>query len=168
MFRRRKHSTAPPSDGAGAGLRAMALSMDPATVGIDPHAGEVWGFVMDTGMASGGWHALVVFADGTTSLYTSAAFGVIGAGGHEVVRAAGARLLAVASSQLSLFAADHDDSTPPPGQVVMRALTGSGRKAVAASEDDLGHMRHPAAAVFHAAHEVISAIRQVTPDPGAH
>jgi hypothetical protein len=160
---RRKRSTAGPTDAPGVALRAMALAVAPADIGVEAHGAAVWGFVMDTGMEGGGWHALVVFADGTTSLYTHAQFGVIGAGAHDAVRTASQALLASAADHLQLFGPDDDDSTPPPGQVVMRALTFDGRKAVTAAEEDLGHMRHPASPVFHAAHAVISAIRQATP-----
>ena len=65
----------------------------------------MWGVVMDTGLADDGWHSLVVLADGTTSLYTSAAFGIIGAGTHEQVRLASDALLASTEQRLSSFTA---------------------------------------------------------------
>lgn len=140
----------------------MALSTDPATLGLTQGGREVWGFVMDTGMPEG-WYTVVALADGTASLYTSAAFGVIGAGTHESVAAAREVLLAASNDSLDLFDADRDASPPAPGVVVMRALTFDGRRAVIASEEELGNGGHPASSVFYAAHAVITAIRHVTP-----
>jgi hypothetical protein len=78
MFRR-KPKTADPLSAAtpspGVALRAGALTVDPTTVGLTPtQDARVWGVVMDTSFSDrAGWHSLVTFADGTTSLYTSAA-----------------------------------------------------------------------------------------------
>jgi hypothetical protein len=142
----------------------MALGVDPAELGLHPgSASVVWGFVMDTAMSSEQWHCLVVFADGTTSLYTSAAFGVIGAGSHPGVRAASDALLATAGHKIDEFAPSNDTAMPPPGQVTMRALTFTGARAVTAAEQGLGRGHHPASSVFHAAHAVTAQIRHVTP-----
>lgn len=164
MFGRgkRKGSDAAPSQGAA--MRAMVLALTPEEIGLTPGAGrQVWGVVMDTAMADGGWHSLVVLADGTTSLYTSAAFGVIGAGTHEAVRVASDALLDVADQQLDVFAGDSEDAVPSAGMVAIRALTFDGRCAVVAPEDELGHGRHAASPVFYAAHEVITQTRLVVP-----
>ena len=164
MFGRRKQgvSTAGPSQGAA--LRAMVLGLAPEEVGVTPAGGrKVWGVVMDTAMADGGWHSLVVLADGTTSLYTSAAFGIIGAGAHASVRAASDALLQLAEQQLDVFTPDGDDAVPAAGMVAIRALTFGGRLAVVAPEESLGHGRHAASPLFYAVHEVITQTRLVTP-----
>ena len=145
-------------------MRAMVLGITPEELGLAPGAGKhVWGVVMDTAMADGGWHSLVALADGTTSLYTSAAFGIIGAGTHESVRQASEALLDLAEQHLDLFAPDGDDAVPAAGMVAIRALTFDGRRAVLAPENDLGHGRHAASQIFHAVHEVITQTRLVTP-----
>jgi len=142
----------------------MALKLDPAEIGLSPGSGrQVWGLVMDTPMSDARWYCLAVFADGTTSIYSSAAFGIIGAGAHERVRAASEALLAVTEQHLNLFTPSTDTEIPPLGTVTIRALTFDGPKVVTAGENDLGQRRHPASQVFHAAHEVISQARQVTP-----
>lgn len=165
VFRKRKRpddSQSPESQGPR--LRAMALAVSPAELGLEPSSeSAVWGFVMDTAMSSEQWHCLAVFAEGTTSLYTSAAFGVIGAGTRPGVRAASDALLAEVGRHLGDFAPSNDTAVPPPGQVTLRTLTFAGPRAVTADERDLGHGRHPASPVFHAAHAVIAEIRQVTP-----
>lgn len=164
MFRKRKQppgSQSPQSQGPR--LRTMALTVSPAELGLQGAASDVWGFVMDTAMSAGQWHCLVVFADGTTSLYTSAAFGVIGAGTHPGVRSASDALMTMAGQFLEEFMPSDDTAIPPPGQVTMRALTFAGPRIVSADEQDLGHGRHPASSVFHAAHTVIAQIREMTP-----
>lgn len=145
-------------------MREMVLALTPEQIGLTPRAGrQVWGVVMDTAIADGGWHCLVVLADGTTSLYTSAAFGIIGAGTHETVRQASGALLELVDQQQELFAPDRDSAVPQPGMVAIRALTFGGRLAVVAPESELGHGRHVASPVFHAAHAVITQTRLVTP-----
>jgi hypothetical protein len=142
----------------------MALRVSPEGLGLTPGTGgDVWGVVMDTVMADGAWHCLVVLAEGTTSLYTSGAFGVIGAGADAEVRRAGEALLTTAGAALDLFVRAETDELPAPGQVAIRALTFSGQQVVIAREDELGHGRHPASSVFYAAHDVITQVRLATP-----
>ncbi len=165
MFRRRKTSGAADAGGQGAALRKLALEVDPAALGLSASAGPAaWAVVMDTVMADGAWHCLAVLGDGTTSLYTSSSFGVIGAGTHPTVRRASDALMRTAQSQLDLFAPTAATGLPGVGQVAIRALTFAGHAVVVAPEDDLGHGRHPASPVFHAAHAVISELRKVTPE----
>ena len=142
----------------------MALGVAPQEIGLAPSSERrVWGVVMDTAMSDGGWYSLVVFADGTTSLYTSAAFGILGAGAHEQVRTASDALLGAADGYLNLFTSAKDDKVPPPGMVAIRALTFEGPQVLVATEDELGQGRHPASPVFHAAHEVITQTRRASP-----
>lgn len=143
----------------------MALSVDPAAIGLSrATTGTIWGLVMDTVMADGGWYSVVVFADGTTSLYTSSSFGVIGAGQHESVRVASEALLSTAAGATELFVEATDSALPSPGSVAIRVMTFDGQRVVIAVEDDLGHGRHPASPVFHATHEVIARIRELAED----
>ena len=114
------------------------------------------------GLNGQGWHCLVTLSDGTTSLYTSAAFGIIGGGGHESVRAASATLLALTRDHLALFSPATDTELPPAELVTIRALTIAGQRTVTAPEDDLGNSRHPASPIFHAAHNVIGQLRMAT------
>lgn len=154
-----------PSDASvefpGPALREQALTIEPAELGLGlVETGPVWGFVMDSAFAdSANWFSLVTFAEGTTSLYTNAAFGIIGGGTHPQVRAASEQLLRVVSGQIDSFAADSDTSLPAGGMVTMRALTFRGPKTITAPEADLVSGTHPAAAVFVAAHAVITALR---------
>jgi hypothetical protein len=123
---------------------------------------RVWGVLMETGYAEGG-ATLVVFAEGTTSLYFSNGGGIIGAGEHAIVRTASESFLSTAEANLAAFGAAL--ATPPPevGRVRFYLRTFQGTLGTEAKENDLGEGRHPLSPLFHAGHAVITAIRQSTP-----
>jgi len=145
------------------GLRSQMLSLDPSSGGVAPSADlpRVYGLLMDTTYPNGS-ATLVAIADRTTSLYWSVGGGIIGAGEHERVARVNRQLLVVAESHLELFERSDATSLPALGRVRITALTYAGRLVVEASEDDLGHHRHPAAPLFHAAHAVITAVRETS------
>jgi hypothetical protein len=117
---------------------------------------------METGYPEG-VATLVVLADGTTSLYFSNGGGVIGAGTHGGVRAAGEMLLSAAEAHLSNFAAVVETPLPEVRRVRFYLRTFTGTMGAEADEKDLGEGRHTLSPVFHAAHTVISAVRESTP-----
>ena len=148
------------------GLRRMVMNVDPADLGLapSPTRPDVYGGLMDLGLPDGDWATLVVVADGTVSFYLSTGGGTIGAGEHAGVRAAGQRWLTTLQDGLALLTVtgpEEQPDLPGLGRVVIRALTYGGPRAVEAAEDDLGHGRHPAAPLFHGAHEVITQVRLV-------
>jgi hypothetical protein len=83
-------------------LRSAALAFTPGTVAgaAASDAPHIFGVIMDMGMDLG-TATLAVFSDGSVSLYYSSGGGIIGAGEHERVWTAAARLLAVAHSEPS-------------------------------------------------------------------
>ena len=140
----------------------MVIDLDPATVGLAPATcGPVWGVVMDSVFPTGDWYCLAVLADGTTSIYTSGGYGVIGAGQHESVRAAGSALLAKAAQQLALLSPSGGSGLPSPGMVALRALTFEGQRLLVAPEKELGKGKHPGSALFYACQEVITQVRLI-------
>lgn len=140
----------------------MVLGADSSELGLEPSiTGPVWGVVMDTGMQGGGWYCVATLAEGTTSLYTSGAFGIIGAGAHASVRQAGQQLLGQVAEKLNLFEPTNDQGLPAPGMVAIRALTFTGQFVVIAPEDDLGNGRVPASPIFHSAHNLIGQVRMI-------
>jgi hypothetical protein len=169
MFRRkRKDETAPPDQGAGVfqDLRHRVLTLDPSLVGRAPDENlpHVFGVVMDTTYASG-TATVVALADGTTSLYTSTGGGVIGGGGHASVVQANHALLVEAEVGLGEFEpTSQPPALPLAGHVTITLLTYNGLLCVTAPEDDLGHRRHAASAVFHAVQGVITALRLTSAD----
>jgi hypothetical protein len=50
---------------------------------------------------------------------------------------------------------------PPTNCVTLRAFTYEDHHAATVPKDDLGHGRHPASPLFHAAHRVISELRLI-------
>jgi hypothetical protein len=116
---------------------------------------------MDTAFRNGGWYCLATLAEGTTSLYTSSAFGIIGAGMHATVRDASQELLGLVADRLELFDETNDQGLPAPGTVAIRALTFRGQRVVVAPEEELGNGRLPASPMFHAAHNVIGQVRMI-------
>jgi hypothetical protein len=146
----------------GAQMRAQALALKPSSVGLKPEAGPMWGFVMDVVTSDTEWYALVVLADGSTSLYTSSTFGIIGGGAHETVREAGRLLWETADRLLDVFPASDDTALPPVGSTALRLLRFDGPRVLVGADDVLGSGQHPASPVFYAAHEVLGRLRLVT------
>jgi len=110
------------------GLRQHALTVSAADLGLGPTADrpQVWGVVMETGYPEA-VATLVVFGEGSTSLYFSNGGGVIGAGEHAAVRAAGEILLASAEQYLDGFTVTAATPLPGVGQVrfYLRTFTGT-------------------------------------------
>jgi hypothetical protein len=157
-----KSPSAPP--GPGVALRDGVLTFDPVRIGLPASEFDpVWGVVMDSVFADGGgWHCLAGLSDGTTSLYSSGSFGIIGGGAHDKVRTATQQLLSLTQRHLDLLAPSQNVDLPSPGRVTIRARTFEGQRTVTAAEQDLGHNRHPASALFHAAHTVVGELRKIT------
>ncbi|MCW2787289.1 MAG: hypothetical protein JWP74_3806 [Marmoricola sp.] len=145
-----------------AGLRDQVLALDPAAAGLSAPFSPTgsWGCVMDTGYP-GASVTLVGLSDGTTSLYTSSGFGIIGGGGHEAVVRATLVLLSVLDQHLGEMTPSHENALPAEGRTVIRALTTDGPRVFEASEDDLGNYRSVLSPVFHAAQAVISELRAI-------
>ena len=147
------------------GLREQAFSVEPSALGLAPTAARphVWGVIMETGYAEGA-ATLVVFAEGTTSLYFSNGGGIIGAGAHATVRTAAEQWLAVAEARRSAFApVSGAPPLPAAGQVRILLRTFEGTLAGGAAEQELGAGAHPLSQVFFAAHGVITAVREASP-----
>jgi hypothetical protein len=73
------------------GLRRNILTLTPEQIGFIPKPGDpsTWGVVTDLGSPNG-WVTLVSLAEGTTSMYTSAGGGILGAGEDKTGKPAGA------------------------------------------------------------------------------
>jgi hypothetical protein len=115
---------------------------------------------METGYPKG-VATLVCLRDGTTSLYTSSGFGIIGGGAHEAVVRENSALLAAVEEHLSEMSSSTDRSVPRLGRTIIRALTFEGQRSYEAAEDELGEGRSALSSVFHAAHGVITQLRLI-------
>jgi hypothetical protein len=144
-------------------LRAQALTCTAQDIGVGPSdAGpRIFGILMETAYPEA-VATLVVFTDGTTSMYFSTGGGVIGAGAHDSVRETHARLFAQAEALIDEFAPARDTPLPGPGRVRFYLRTFQGTLSAEAAEDDLGYGRHALSELFYAGHAVITAVREAS------
>jgi hypothetical protein len=143
-------------------LRTKALGVDPAAIGLAPIEGldRVYGVILDIGYPEGP-ATLVGFSDGTTSLYTSSGWGVIGGGEHDVVAEATLRWLTVAEGMIDAFEKADDSQIPQVGDVAFTVLTYGGRYRAVTQESALEEGTSPLTPLFAAGHDVISELRQI-------
>jgi hypothetical protein len=104
---------------------------------------------------------LAAYSDGTVSLYQSAGGGIIGAGQHEAVRAAGLRFVALLRSLAPRLEPAGEYPLPSSGQVVFWLVcrdrtTASGSATVA----ELAATVHPFHNVMGAAQATLTALRE--------
>lgn len=146
---------------AFADLRKMALTKPRAELGIPAaNATSPWGVIMETGM-EGGSYTLVMFSDGSTSLYFSNGGGIIGGGGQEAVSKASQAVVTLAASFQPKAAITKEFPLPKNGETTFYLRTDAGVFTMTAPEQDLGEKRHAWAPLFHAAHGVITQLRLV-------
>jgi hypothetical protein len=143
-------------------LRTKALDVDPAAIGLAPteKLDRVYGVILDLGYPEGP-ATLVGFSDGTTSLYTSSGWGVIGGGEHEVVAEATLRWLTVAESMIDDFEKADHSQLPQVGDVAFTVLTYDGRYRAVTQESAVDEGTSPLTPLFAAGHDVISELRQI-------
>jgi len=143
-------------------LRSKALGVDPAAIGLAPseELERVYGVVMDLGYPEGP-ATLLGFSDGTTSLYTSSGWGVIGGGEHEVVAEATHRWLMVAEGMIDVFEQNGDSPLPQVGDVAFTVLTYDGPFRAVTQESALENAMSPLTPLFSAGHDVITELRQI-------
>ncbi len=145
-------------------LRGKAFSVKPSDLGLnESQTGKVWGVIMETGYPEA-LFSLVVFGEGSTSMYFGNGGGIIGAGEHPPVRQAAGKLLKAANSNLSDLTPVQSPALPRVGEVTFYFRTYSGLYSAGAREEDLGNGKHRLSPLFYAAHEVITAVRENTPE----
>jgi hypothetical protein len=144
-------------------LRSQILELDPAKSGLHPTdtLRHVWGAMLETGYDSG-VATVVSLKDGTTSLYSSAGFGIIGGGAHADVILATARFLAGVEASLDQLPSEPTPALPGEGQTIIRALTFDGRRAISAPEGDFGNGAHPLSPLFYAGQAVITELQLIS------
>ena len=148
-----------------ADMRTRLLSMDAAELGLAPTEAlpSVWGLIMETGYAQGPV-TLLTIAEGSTSLYLPTGGGIIGAGEHRPVRAAGTALLETAEFALPHLGKVEGAGAPAEGVVQFLALTFGGVFAAQVVEQELGRGTGPLSALFFAGQALLSQVRIASPD----
>lgn len=146
-------------------MRTRLLSMEASELGLMPTEAlpNVWGLLMETGYAQGPV-TLLTLAEGTTSLYLPNGGGIIGAGEHRPVRAAGTALLETAEFALSDLSKRDEASAPAGGVVQFLALTFGGVFSAQMAEQELGGGTGPLSALFFAGQALLSQVRIASPD----
>ena len=126
---------------------------------------RVWGVVMEAAQANGSVATLVVFADGTTSLYSSAGGGIVGAGPQRDVRRASDEMLQVAGGtegDMAPPAADGTFPLPAAGRVRFYLRTNGGLRTAEAAEDELKAGSHALSGLYTAGQAVLSEVRPLS------
>jgi len=141
-------------------LRNMVLTTNPQELGLSESDGPVWGLLMETGYSEGSF-TLVALGDGAVSLYFANGGGMIGIGEHETPRKIASELLALAPKYLSETSITTNYPVPTDGLTLFYFLTFDGVRTVEGKEDGMGNNRHVLSPLFHKAHELIAAAREL-------
>ena len=144
------------------GLRSRIFELDPSDVGLsgEGQPGDVWGVMFELGLPAA-TVTLIALIDGTTSLYTTGGFGILGGGAHPAVVVANRKLREAAAAQLAAFRPDRGVDPPGPDDLRVRALTTGGRQVADAAQADLLDGTHPLSDLFFAGHTVITRLREI-------
>jgi hypothetical protein len=150
-------------------MRTEALTTPPEQMQFEGRRPRVWGAIMELGLGSGGVATLVVYADGTTSLYSSAGGGILGVGQQRGVRGASDAFLRLAQPlHAALEAAPAGDlPVPAPGRVRFYLRTNAGIRTAEAGEEELKAGGHRLSPLFTAGQAVLDEVRprRQTPTP---
>jgi hypothetical protein len=157
----RQRMTAKHSAGMMRGLREQALTEEAGEVGITPDPGKPWGVLMETTYGEVVM-SVVVFADGSASLYFSSGGGFLGGGENPSVNQAARALVAKAATEVQHFEPATDHAPPADGMTRFYLRTDGGLLTAEAAEEDLGENRHVLSALFHTGHEVLTQIRLIS------
>ncbi|WP_395747034.1 hypothetical protein [Prosthecobacter sp.] len=148
---------------AGRGLRQMMLTMPPAEMGGKPAKDfpHVYGVLLDWPVSDS---TATIFAasDGSASLYTTRAFGILGGIGHENVRTAAVKFTRAAGEFFETAKPVTEFPYPAPGQVHFYLLTFDGVRCIEAdlAAIENGTSRHTA--LFVLGQNVLTELRIIT------
>ena len=156
-----EHEPTPAEVAAGLRQQAFAVTADQLGAPLPGGRNKTWALIMETGYP-GGVASLVTFWDGTTSIYFSNGGGVIGGGEHAEIRETSKALLTAADNYLKNFDAVTEHPLPDVGRVRFYARTVEGLLSAEAAEKDLGEGRHALSPLFHAGHDVIGHLREIS------
>lgn len=148
-------------------MRQEALTTPPEELQFEGRRPRVWGSVMELGLSTGRVATLVVFADGTTSLYSSAGGGIVGSGSQRTVRRASDEFLEEAAEANRGMADAAESPLPGPGRVRFYLRTNSGLRTAEAAEDELKAGGHALSELYTAGQAVLAQVRPLSSHEGA-
>jgi hypothetical protein len=142
-------------------LREMVLTIDPTEYDLPP-VGEsrLYGAVMELGYEET-TATVLGLSDGTTSLYTTSGFGVIGGGAHEAVREATSAWLLEMSALVPDLSLASEVDPPATSDVQFIALTYDGHRVGQAREVTLQRGDAPLSSLYRAGHRVLARLHDV-------
>jgi hypothetical protein len=145
-------------------LRNQVLQLKPDAIGVqDADQSTVFAVLMETGYPEA-VATLVAVTDGTSSLYFSNGGGIIGGGEHEPIRRISGEFVQLAQQFVAKSTLTDTFPLPKKGSVRCYLVSRGGVYTFEAGEDDLGYERHPCSPLFHKGHELITAIREHSPE----
>ncbi|HST58946.1 MAG TPA: hypothetical protein VLK84_09665 [Longimicrobium sp.] len=148
-------------------MRQEALTTPPEELQFEGRRPRVWGSVMELGLPTGRVATLVVFADGTTSLYSSAGGGIVGSGSQRTVRRASDEFLEEAAEANRGMADAAESPLPSPGRVRFYLRTNAGLRTAEAGEDELKAGGHALSELYTAGQAVLAQVRPLSSQGGA-
>lgn len=148
-------------------MRQEALTIAPEDLQFEGRRPRVWGSVMELGLSSGRVATLVVFADGTTSLYSSAGGGIVGSGSQRTVRRAADEFLEEATEANRGMTDAAESPLPGPGRVRFYLRTNAGLRTAEAGEDELKAGGHALSELYAAGQAVLAQVRPLSAHEGA-
>ncbi|QUD88691.1 hypothetical protein [Phenylobacterium montanum] len=143
------------------GLRAQALNVRPADLGVKPSGGKaaVYGVVMDMGVPQG-TATLVGFVSGDASLYLSTGGAMIGGGGHATVRTSAQDWVQVVQAHLAAFSPTTSFPTPTDEYVRFYVLTSDGVLTATVKIDAVDSGGLELSPVWYAGQRLLTDLRQ--------
>lgn len=149
-------------------LRLMALQMSPAEFDFKPsrELPHVFGVLMDWPVDKA-VVSVVSFRDGTTSLYTTGTFGILGGGFHESVQMASREFLICGEACYEDALPSKDFSYPSPDRMRFYLMCYDGLRMLEDTQDAFRRGRNPRAVLAAAAQDVVSALRAIHEGSGS-
>lgn len=143
-------------------MRQQALTTSPDELEFEGRRPRVWGSMMELGLSSGHVATLVVFADGTTSLYSSAGGGIVGSGSQRTVRLASDEFMEAATAANRGMTDAAESPIPAPGRVRFYLRTNAGLRTAEAGEVELKAGTHALSALYTAGQAVLTQVRPLS------
>ncbi|WP_417069908.1 hypothetical protein [Niveibacterium terrae] len=105
---------------------------------------------------------IVSFSDGSSSLYTTSTFGIIGGGAHEKVKLASQRLIVAADEFFERAEPTEEYPYPGKGKVCFYLVTFQGVRVLETALSDIESAQSELSSLFWAGQEVLTQLRLST------
>lgn len=145
----------------GKELRRMILKAEPEELGAEPSEEFPRIYAIVTDWRIGKEHIATVGAanSGWASLYTTSTFGIIGGESQEEVRLATIRCVKTADRYFNLSYPTDEWPYPAEGEIYFYLKTFDGLRVIKAIESEIHDQSHPAAPLFFAVQDIVTALR---------